>query len=248
MLTRGYWKIGSFGGAPIRVHWSFPLVAVLLALRAPLPLWPAIWAAFFLIILVHELGHAMLVRYFRHRLLAIDVAGYGGLCWYEQTATAYEQVVISWGGVLAQGVLLVLALVIDWAGGWVLIPLWGPELGHTLVWTNLLLIGLNLLPLPPLDGAKAWRIVRYLPDRLPGRWRRRQGQALLDELLKGREGASRQGATSTESQRARNGPASAPRSPGDGGLSVEAQRELADLLSRIGTEAGKVRRGGSDRS
>jgi hypothetical protein len=143
---------------------------------------PAAWLAFLVIVLLHEVGHALVVRALRHRVVALEVTGFGGLCRWSGAATPLERSLIAWGGVLAQAVLLIVALVVFALGGFRVVP-FGGELAYTFVWTNLWLIGLNLLPFAPLDGAEAWRLFPEL-----GRWRRsrldaRAGRALLEQIL-----------------------------------------------------------------
>jgi hypothetical protein len=49
-------------------------------------------------------------------------------------------------------------------------------LEHVLVETNLVIAAFNLIPLPPFDGAQAWRIVSVL-----GAFRRRKAVAPLSD-------------------------------------------------------------------
>ena len=78
---------------------------------------------------------------------------------YAGLPTAKQQATIAWGGVIAQGALLIVSLVVFSALGW---PEAGQrgELGDALTWTNASVAALNLLPIPPLDGADAWTLFR----------------------------------------------------------------------------------------
>jgi len=216
MFETGYWTVARLRGAPIRLHWTVPVEAVLFS---GLRFAPAFWLAFFGLILLHELGHAAVVRYFRHRVHAIDVTGFGGLCHWSGTATPIERAAIAWGGVLAQVVVLGATLGLLAVFG----PppnLWTAEVADVFVRTNIWLIALNLLPVPPLDGAEAWPLFRHLRERFRSR-RRRSGNP---------------------KQRA-SVPVS---SPGDGGGRASdppASPEVADMLRRIAEEARKARRG-----
>jgi Zn-dependent protease len=152
----GYLRIGRFAGTPVRVHWT-----------TPFGLWafggfsyaPGAWVALAALFVVHELGHASLVRRARLHVDAIEVHGFGGECRWSGNASPETRARIAWGGVLAQVVVLVVAaLATPFVGS-------GPlraEILETLTATNLLIIALNLLPIAPLDGADAWKIVRYL--------------------------------------------------------------------------------------
>jgi stage IV sporulation protein FB len=170
MFDRGFLTIARLKGIPIRIHWTMPVGALVFG---GLRFAPAFWLGFFVLVLVHELGHAFYVQRYGHRVLSIEVTGFGGLCRWSGAATPYERAAIAWGGVVAQGLLLLAALAVLLALG----PpraLWSAELAHVFTRTNLWLIGLNLLPFRPLDGAEAWPLARYVFDRLrerrgPGR-------------------------------------------------------------------------------
>ncbi|MEZ4220517.1 MAG: hypothetical protein R3B13_06255 [Polyangiaceae bacterium] len=158
MAEAGYLTLFRLRGVPLRLHWTLPLgMLVFGGLRVA----PAFWLGFFVLVLLHELGHAFIVRAYGHRVLSVDVTGFGGLCRWSGSATAMERGLIAWGGVLAQAVLLAVALGITLSVG---APkaLWARELLSVFTWTNVWIIGLNLLPVPPLDGAEAWGFVRNL--------------------------------------------------------------------------------------
>lgn len=152
-LRDGYLVVGHVRGVPIRVHWSMPLGALVLGGMSP-----AFWLAFFVIVLLHEGGHALLVRHYRHRVVSVDVTGLGGLCRWQGRATARERAVIAWGGVAAQAALLLVTGALVLVFGY---PASGPlhTLASAFIRTNAFIILLNLVPIPPLDGAEAWTLV-----------------------------------------------------------------------------------------
>lgn len=153
MFRNGYLELGRVRGVLIRVHWSTPVGALIFGGFSPV-----FWAAFFVLVLLHEAGHALLVRRYGHHVHAIDVTGFGGLCRWSGHATANERSIIAWGGVAAQAALLAITGVLVLAFGY---PAFGPlrTLAYAFISTNAFLIGLNLLPIPPLDGAEAWPLV-----------------------------------------------------------------------------------------
>ncbi|HMR10449.1 MAG TPA: hypothetical protein PKA88_31950, partial [Polyangiaceae bacterium] len=103
MTERGYLTLFSMRGASLRLHWSLPLgMLVFGGLRVA----PAFWLGFFLLVLIHELGHAFVVKAYGHRVLSVDVTGFGGLCRWSGSASVMERGLIAWNGVLAQAVLL----------------------------------------------------------------------------------------------------------------------------------------------
>jgi stage IV sporulation protein FB len=189
ILRSGWLRIGTFHGAPVRVHWTLPVGAFVLTGAA----WvPGAWLGFTLLILAHEFGHALIVRAYRFHVVGIDVHGIGGECQWTGAASERQHANIAWGGVLAQIVVLLTT------------PIWGTripqpappfvtDLISAFTATNMILIVLNLLPVAPLDGATAWRVFR-IGDLLPSRKnialrkRARLIQRELDALAKDHKG------------------------------------------------------------
>lgn len=181
-MSRGWWTVGRLRGAPIRLHWSLPLGALA---WSGFSFAPAFWLAFALLIFVHELGHALMVLRHGLGLSEIAVHGAGGYCQHERSGSRYEESTIAWGGVLGQLVLFVVVQLLSLAVG----PprtVATAQAFHVLATTNLWLIGLNLLPIPPLDGAKAWPLFGILLTRLRGGSfsRRRTVADELEELAR----------------------------------------------------------------
>src|SRR5260221_11436448 len=118
---------------------------------------PVAWAAYLLVVLVHEGGHAFLVRRCRLGLLSIDVHGLGGVCRYSPYATGVQRSKIAWGGVLAQGAMLLLT---DSAVRVVPALTYGrlASTFQSFAVMNFALIVLNLLPIRGFDGAEAWKL------------------------------------------------------------------------------------------
>jgi len=160
--VRGGWlTLGRWRGAPVRAHWTLPIGALVFGQGRFVP---GFWLGYFLLVLVHELGHALLVRRFRHRVVSIDIHALGGVCRWSGEATAIERAWIAWGGVLAEGVVL--------AATYGVLALAGPpdtlflaQLAVAFTTGNLWLIALNLMPVPPLDGAEAWKLPGLLARR-----------------------------------------------------------------------------------
>ncbi len=159
VFENGYLTVGSIRGTPIRFHWSMALGAFFFG---GFQFAPAFWLAFVLLVLVHELGHAFLVQRLGHVPLGIEVTGFGGLCrWDGRRSTELHRTIIAWGGVLAQGLLLIATYVYAAVSG----PptsIAEHQIVSAFTRTNIQLILLNLLPFPPLDGAQAWQILTYL--------------------------------------------------------------------------------------
>jgi len=190
MFQTGFLQLGRFRGAPIRIHWSV-LLGVLFFTGFRFA--PAAWLGFVAIILLHELGHALMVVRYGLRVNAIDVHGFGGECRWSGDATPWQRAIIAWGGVLAQALLLAGTFAfIHFTGAPV--TRFGAELAAVFTETNLWVIGLNLLPVPPLDGATAWSIVPLWKARRRASVDRRAGARAelrrIEKIDYGRSGLS----------------------------------------------------------
>ncbi len=164
---------GALSIGKLHLHWSLALGA--LPFCAP-RFSPLLLGAFAAVVAAHTLGHLAAILACGLRPGALELHGLGG----EFTAgraqaggarqphgpSPVESSVIAWGGVLAQGALIVAAL---------LAPL-PHDLGIALVRLNGVALALNLLPVAPLDGAEAWRLF--------GRLRRRPHRAVLPDPLR----------------------------------------------------------------
>src|ERR1041385_1921625 len=95
---RAAWTVAHYRGAPIGLHLSIALGLLFYSFGR----WePGAWVGFTLVVLLHELGHAMLVSRYGLRVVAIDLHGFGGECSYSGEVTPWRRSVIAWGGVLA---------------------------------------------------------------------------------------------------------------------------------------------------
>lgn len=253
MLVDGYLRVGRLAGAELRLHWSVPVGALVFG---GLRLEPISWLAFLGVILVHELGHAVFVKALSFRITGVDVTGYGGHCRFRGKADALEHAIIAWGGLLAQGLLLLATLLATAALGH---PTGhaGSLVEHAFVETNLWVFAINLLPFPPLDGGRAWRLFPELGARgwtLPRlalyplwRWAaRRRQRRVAPSAPEPSPSAER----STPQRRPSPVPAATEAADGERSVddeisekpSAQAQRELAALLERIGDEAGRAKK------
>jgi Zn-dependent protease len=156
--SRGFLTVARVRGIPVRFHWTTPLCAFI---AGRLSFVPGLWVGYLLLVLIHELGHAAVVRYHGHEVEGIDVHGLGGLCRWSGLATPIERATIAWGGVWAQllilgGTYAALAALGDPTSAFV------AQMAHAATIVNLWLIMINLIPLPPLDGAEAWPLFRLL--------------------------------------------------------------------------------------
>jgi hypothetical protein len=155
-MNSGFWRVASWHGVPIRLHWTLPLGMLLLG---GFKIRPLFWLAFFVLVLVHELGHAFWVKRFGHKVHQLDITGFGGSCTWSGDASPVERSLIAWGGVMAQALLLAVAVILTVIFG---LGFLRTSLGYAWTTTNIFLIILNLIPIRPFDGAEAWKIFSAL--------------------------------------------------------------------------------------
>lgn len=156
LFSSGFVKVGRIRGMPLRMHWTTPIGVFLLS---GFSFNPFVWVAILGLMIAHELGHAVLAHRYRLRVVSVDLTPIGGVCRLEGDPTLHEAAVVAWGGVLAQGILLVLALLVKPIFHVVTFGL-ADDVFDILIRSNLILMALNLLPVEPLDGATAWRVFR----------------------------------------------------------------------------------------
>ncbi len=163
-MTRGAITLARYRGAPIRLHWTLPIVAVL---AGGLRFAPGAWLGLVLIVLLHEMGHAFWARRFELDVTEIVVHGLGGHCRYLGTPSAKQRAIVAWGGVLAQAIVLVIGLPI--ATAFPAATAFQADLYAMLTVTNVGIAVFNLIPIAPLDGAEAWQLVGIVLRERAGR-------------------------------------------------------------------------------
>jgi len=206
--VRSTWRLGRWRGVPITLHWT-----VLLALpwfyyqTRSVSATAIACVAFFFLLVAHELGHAAVARWRNVDVERIQLYFIHGLCTHDEPYYEEDDVLIAWGGVAAQLVVLIVAF-----GASMLLAAFAPysygvaaPLFGVLIQTNLLIMVINLIPVAPLDGAKAWRA-------LPLLWERAQSTSWASSLRK----------VSAARARARNKK-----------LEAKAQRITADIIDKL---------------
>ena len=192
---RTSWRVLKWRDVPVVLSWTVLLGLPWFYYRQRSLLGMAIaFACFFFLMLIHELGHAAVAKWRKVRVLEIQLYIVHGLCRHEEPDREVDDIWIAWGGVAAQAVVLLIAWIVRLQLGEY------SYLLHFNAWlaldiftaTNLSLIVLNLIPVPPLDGAKAWRVVPRLWARMPRpslkRWRRnreleRQSKVVTADII-----------------------------------------------------------------
>src|SRR5688572_17908405 len=159
-MDKGFYRVARPFGVALLAHWSLPLGALL---AGGLDFRPLAWAAFVVLVLIHDAGHALMVRWTGNRAVAWELTGFGGVCRWRGSASPAKRALIAWGGILAQALVALTTWLFTSIVGAPTTP-WGATIVSTLIETNLWLMALNLLPIPPLDGAIAWGLFGHLGD------------------------------------------------------------------------------------
>jgi Zn-dependent protease len=189
VASRGYLQVARFGSAPVLLHWTLPLGPLVFSLGGHFT--PGAILGFALVVLIHELGHARVVRRCGLRVVSIEAHGLGGVCRYAGDASPIARARIAWGGVNAQLAAFGVAVLALWLLG---DPMAGfaSELTFAFTSMNLAIVAFNLLPLGNLDGVEAWK----LPGLLRARARARAA-AVARTAAKANEADARRSAART---------------------------------------------------
>jgi Zn-dependent protease len=136
-------------------------------------------AAYFLLLLAHEFGHATMARWRRVGVDGITLNGLHGETSHGYPRSAGDDILIAWGGVAAQAVILLLTLLagpyLEASSSRAVGAIAGPVSVVFTRW-NLFLMVVALLPIGPMDGRRAWAVIPWLRHSL--RRRQRNGKVV----------------------------------------------------------------------
>lgn len=172
------------GGVPILVHWSVPALCLFL-LGIWVDAFPAALAgiaSYVAMLFTHEWGHYWMARRRGCRVFAIEIYPLHARCVYEPYVR-FDEAVVAWGGLLAQ---VVVALPF---AGYVL------AFGYTrfeplnavlaiLGFLGPFIAVLNMIPVAPLDGHRAWSVIPGLLSRRRRPARELTATEALEEALR----------------------------------------------------------------
>ncbi len=153
-------RLGTIGDIPFFVSPWFLLLAVYTGSGQGNWALTALWAVVLAIsVVVHELGHASVARYFRLQP-SIMLHGLGGLCAHAPAERDRDEFLIVIAGPMAGYALGVAAIIAR-----TLLPdslnesLVAVQALKWLIWINFVISTLNLLPIWPLDGGRLLRLL-----------------------------------------------------------------------------------------
>lgn len=158
MVRGGYIQLGHWRGAPILLHITTPLGAWVVS---GFNFAPMAWLGFFVLVLLHELGHALMVRKAGAWVQRLEILPIGGRCAWSGNVSPLARSCIAFAGVWMQ-LLLYIAVRVFLSYFGQKLPASVDPLITVLTSINLLMIAINLLPVEPLDGAEAWKVFPLL--------------------------------------------------------------------------------------
>ena len=169
-------RICSINRVPILAHWSALLLAAFFVVVNLDQLHYAVAGitAYALVLVVHELGHQFAASRLGYRVVSIEIYPIHGACRFDHPETRLESAKIAWGGVIGQLLIAAPAIIrlVVWGYSSIgpmntLLAILGPS--------NVAIAIFNLIPVRPLDGAKAWSL---FPLLWAARRRKREKSAL----------------------------------------------------------------------
>jgi len=173
--VKNFWELGKWGGIPVSMHWTVLLWLpwLFLFMRDVVSALVAI-PAVCLLLVAHEFGHVYAARRRKVFVQRIELYGLHGETVRAEARKEADEVFIAWGGVLAQLLILAVALAIQYL---VPLPPWslfiaGPVLMVLTTW-NIFFIIVALLPIGPMDGHKAWKVIALMRRKRPAKARPR---------------------------------------------------------------------------
>lgn len=166
-------------GARLHIHWSaFVVGGALFAFSIKDPVLAMITiSSYFGLILLHETGHAAVVRCLGYKPFDIQLSAIHGTCSYPQPYSQYEDALIAWGGVGAQllvAIPLIIVAQFEWSSH---VYGLGPVLAF-LGYVSAMMAVVNLTPHPTLDGGKAWSLFPML-------WNARRKSKVVRNVING---------------------------------------------------------------
>jgi Zn-dependent protease len=160
-------SIGKVFGIPIRVHITFFLLLVFVAVlgrTAAHALYGVVFVALvFVCVILHELTHSYFAIHYGHKVRNITLLPIGGMAQMDEIPEKpREEIVISVAGPLSSLAISAVLFVVVYS---LKIPFGSPTSSSlyegnmivSLFWINLFLAGFNLIPAFPMDGGRVLR-------------------------------------------------------------------------------------------
>jgi Zn-dependent protease len=166
---RRFFLAGRIDRIPVHIHWTLLVLSGLIVISSLGSVAYAVGAvvallAYFASMLLHEWGHVVIARRQMCAVYGIELYPLVGITRFQSPPTRFAHSLIAWGGPLFQA-----------AVGLPMVA-WIKLVGYTPIevlnafmavfgFLSVVMIVVNLVPIPPLDGATAWSIVPLLLAR-----------------------------------------------------------------------------------
>lgn len=176
-MDDNHWSLGRWGRIPVAMHWTVLLAfAWMYLMFGTVTAMLVASAAFFVVLVAHEMGHVVALRM---RKIPIDRIVLYGI--HGDTSHAYAgpggEIAVAWSGVAAQIVLLALTVVVMELVDFSAVPVLGailPVVWVVFVKFNIFVMVIALLPIGPFDGRVAWSVFSYWKAQAKRRKREKQ--------------------------------------------------------------------------
>ncbi len=157
-------RIASVAGIPVRIHFTFFLLLVWVALANQAQgaaMWVLLIISLFACVVFHELGHALVAKRYGIKTRDITLYPIGGIAMIEQRPKPAQELWISLAGpavnVVIAGLLVPVVLALQGHAAF-----WQPDLergtfAQRLLVANVALVLFNLVPAFPMDGGRVLR-------------------------------------------------------------------------------------------
>lgn len=168
---QGSFRLFRFRGIDVHVHWSWFVVAIYsVSQRVPgyaSPVWAALeYGMLFVIVLLHEFGHALACRQVGGTANQIVLWPLGGVAYVAPPQRPGATLWSIAAGPLVNVLLLPVFAGLWWvssSSGWIEGSADFDRFCRAMLWTDILLLGFNLLPVYPLDGGQMLRSLLWYP-------------------------------------------------------------------------------------
>lgn len=147
----------------VYAHWSVLLLGAIIligAVEEPL-LSFMVLVSYYGVILIHECGHMVAAQSRKCPVWSIELYPIWGITRFDEPYSRHDYCVIAWGGVVAQAIIAI--PLIAWVEIFGYTPYQSANAALAILgFFSISMALFNLLPLRPLDGAIAWRLLPAL--------------------------------------------------------------------------------------
>jgi stage IV sporulation protein FB len=165
-ISKRFLYVAQIKGVNVYAHWTVLLVgaAMLLGAARNARLTFVVLISYMSVLLIHECGHLIAAQRRRYAVQCIELYPIFGFTRFEIPQSRLDMCGIAWGGVIAQAVIGIPLVIWIAVVGYTQVEEINAALAILGVY-NLCVAAFNLLPIPPLDGAVAWKLIPALWER-----------------------------------------------------------------------------------